>query len=135
MMAAYVMLICAGIAIGMSPPPSVRIAFDWYHTITMAIFFVAGGVMGMIGCAKQWFYLERSGILSANVGLLLYSIAQLSFMSANGPDESRWAVIFVILAGIALMYTRYFRLDWAYIYSTNHPSLPDTPTEGAKSRV
>lgn len=63
-----------------------------------------GGALGLIGCPRGWWWLERSGIIAAGTGAVIYIIAVVS-MTPPGSRLFHALWVAIVLVGLAARWT------------------------------
>lgn len=113
----YMVILATGIATVSAPPRSLLGVFGEATMSLLGWLFVVGALVGMIGCALDFWQLERVGIAFMLLGLLAYgTIVGILQQITDGSRLTQLGVI--IAAAFGLVFR--FALIWRY------PFKPDT---------
>lgn len=94
----------AGVFALMSPPMTITGTIGPILTIIWAIFFLTGGTLGVLGSATGWWWVERSGIIAAITGAVMYLYTIFWLHIDPFAAGSRLVqMVFILLAILALI--------------------------------
>lgn len=111
--AAWGVLIGIGLSALLAPPATIAHELGPTLTVIWAACLLVGGSLGMVGCLPGWWWVERTGIISAITGSIIYLIVVLSLHYAQ--PGSRLTQAGYILLGILLLVIRWLRIRGAQL--------------------
>jgi hypothetical protein len=93
-------VLTVGLVAVSTPPYVVASEIGPVLTAVWGWFLLAGGALGVVGALSGWWWIERSGILAAGTGALIYVIV-LATLTPPGARLVVIGLVCVILAGMA----------------------------------
>ena len=105
---AWAIVIGIGLSALLAPPTTIAHELGPTLTVIWAACLLVGGSLGMVGCLPGWWWVERTGIISAITGSTIHLIVVLSLQYAQ--PGSRLTQAGYIALGIVLLILR-----WLYI--------------------
>lgn len=110
----YLVFLATGVVTVLSPPVSVEGIFGEFTMQVVGSFLIGGSVIGIVGGVRDFWALERVGIVGMGFGLMSYFYMVLSLQGVVG-SGSRFTQLGVILAALGFLILR-LSLIWRYTY-------------------
>ena len=110
--AVWGVLIGIGLSALLAPPASIAHELGPTLTVIWASCLLVGGSLGMVGCLPGWWWVERTGIISAITGSAIYLIVVPERVEGVGG----------ILLGILLLILRWLRIRGAQLDPARGPA-------------
>lgn len=113
MMVAWVIVALIGLTALIIPPPGIQHVIGPWLTLAWASFLLLGGALGLGGCPKGIWWLERIGITSTILGIVICIIVIASL--PNFSTGYRAIFIGFLILAILFMLTRWERISGAML--------------------
>lgn len=110
---AWSVVIGIGLSALFAPPATIAHELGPALTVIWAACLLVGGSLGLVGCLPGWWWVERTGIISAITGSGIYLVVVLALHYAQ--PGSRLTQAGYILLGILFLITRFLRIRGAQL--------------------
>ena len=104
---AWLLILGIGCAALVAPPMSIAHEIGPTLTVIWGGLLLTGGILGLAGCLPGWHWIERSGILAAGTGTLIYLVVILNLhATTNGSRPVQAGFVALCLVGLAARWLR-----------------------------
>ena len=103
---AWLVLTGIGCAALVAPPVSIAHEIGPLLTAIWGSLLLGGGVLGLAGCLPGWWWIERSGILAAGTGTLIYLVVIVNLHATPGSRLVQAGFVALALVGLAVRWLR-----------------------------
>lgn len=122
----YVTMLSTGVLTLFFPPRTLLGAVGEVTILAISWLFILGSVVAMVGCARDFWQLERIGVSGTLLGLLAYAaIVGTLHVVQDGSRVTQLGVIFAAIFGLVLRYA----LIWRYPFRPEIDRIREELTE------